>query len=94
MTPRYLRAREGIGAAEMARRLSMSVPTLRLLEATPTTAWKVETLTTHLPAIASICWREAGPGGGLAVCCPSPTGGESCIPEWRYEQLLNTRPPR
>jgi hypothetical protein len=64
MTPRYLRAREGIGAAEMARRLSMSVPTLQLLEATPTTAWKVETLTTYVGVLGlALELRAVDPAG-------------------------------
>jgi hypothetical protein len=48
MTPRHLRGRAGISSAEMAKRLGMNAPSLRLLEGTPTTAWKVETLAAYL----------------------------------------------
>jgi hypothetical protein len=54
VTPRQLRIKAGVKRATVAPALGISVASLRLLEATPLEAWKVEQLQRYVEA----CGRE------------------------------------
>ena len=54
MTPQQLRAKSGVGLAAVARALGISVPSLRILEATPTGSWTLY----QLGRYAAACGRS------------------------------------
>lgn len=68
--PRHLRGRQRVSPDEMARRLGVSRASLLLLESTPTTAWKIETLVAYVRALGlALELRALDPGnpGAKAV---------------------------